>query len=101
MNFELLKVKDGMMGFNSSFKLYFSQWHSKSVILTNGTFLNGIKLKPGIPYNLNLKDQVQLAGVSGIIISVGSESTESRNLDNQKNILELFKILGNNFRSII
>ena len=57
---------------------------------TNGTFLNGIKLKPGIPYNLNLKDQVQLAGVSGIIISVGSESTESRNLDNQKNILELF-----------
>tara|TARA_Y100000992_G_scaffold298034_1_gene262553 strand:- start:550 stop:2829 length:2280 start_codon:yes stop_codon:yes gene_type:complete len=58
---------------------------------TNGTFLNGIKLKPGVPYNLNLKDQVQLAGVSGIIISIGSESTESRNLDNQKNILELFK----------
>ena len=33
MNFELLKVKAGMIGFNSSFKLYFSQWHSKSVIL--------------------------------------------------------------------
>ena len=58
---------------------------------TNGTFLNGIKLKPGIPYNLNLKDQVQLAGVSGILISIGSENTQSRDLENQKNILELFK----------
>ena len=58
---------------------------------TNGTFLNGIKLKPGKPYNLNLKDQVQLAGVSGIIISIGSENTQSRDLENQKNILELFK----------
>ena len=58
---------------------------------TNGTFLNGIKLKPGIPYNLNLKDQVQLAGVSGIIISIGFENTQSRDLENQKNILELFK----------
>lgn len=58
---------------------------------TNGTFLNGIKLKPGVPYNLNLKDQVQLAGVSGILISIGSENTQSRDLENQKNILELFK----------
>ncbi len=58
---------------------------------TNGTFLNGIKLEPGIPYNLNLKDQVQLAGVSGILISIGSENTQSRDLENQKNILELFK----------
>ena len=51
---------------------------------TNGTFLNGIKLKPGVPYNLNLKDQVQLAGVSGILISIGSENTQSRDLENQK-----------------
>ncbi len=58
---------------------------------TNGTFLNGIKLKPGVPYNLNLKDQVQLAGVSGVLISIGSENTQSRDLENQKNILELFK----------
>ena len=58
---------------------------------TNGTFLNGIKLKPGVPCNLNLKDQVQLAGVSGILISIGSENTQSRDLENQKNILELFK----------
>ena len=58
---------------------------------TNGTFLNGIKLKSEKTYNLNIKDQVQLAGLSGILISVGSENTQSRDLDSQKNILELFK----------
>ena len=51
---------------------------------TNGTFLNGIKLKPGVPCNLNLKDQVQLAGVSGILISIGSENTQSRDLKKEK-----------------
>jgi ABC-type multidrug transport system ATPase subunit/pSer/pThr/pTyr-binding forkhead associated (FHA) protein len=58
---------------------------------TNGTFLNGIKLKSEKTYNLNIKDQVQLAGLSGILMSVGSENTQSRDLDSQKNILELFK----------
>ena len=58
---------------------------------SNGTFLNGLKLESNKTYNLNLKDQVQLAGVSGILISVGSENTQSRDLDNQENILELFK----------
>ena len=57
---------------------------------SNGTYLNGIKLKAGNTYSLNLKDQVQLAGVSGIIISVGSENTQSKGLEDQKNILELF-----------
>ena len=57
---------------------------------SNGTYLNGIKLKAGNTYSLNLKDQVQLAGVSGIIISVGSENTLSKGLEDQKNILELF-----------
>ena len=57
---------------------------------SNGTYLNGIKLKAGDTYSLNLKDQVQLAGVSGIIISVGSENTLSKGLEDQKNILELF-----------
>ena len=57
---------------------------------SNGTYLNGIKLKAGNTYSLNLKDQVQLAGVSGIIISVGSENTQSIGLEDQKNILELF-----------
>ena len=57
---------------------------------SNGTYLNGIKLKAGDTYSLNLKDQVQLAGVSGIIISVGSENTQSKGLEDQKNILELF-----------
>lgn len=57
---------------------------------SNGTYLNGIKLKAGNTYSLNLKDQVQLAGVSGIIISVGSENKQSKGLEDQKNILELF-----------
>ena len=57
---------------------------------SNGTYLNGFKLKAGNTYSLNLKDQVQLAGVSGIIISVGSENTQSKGLEDQKNILELF-----------
>lgn len=57
---------------------------------SNGTYLNGIKLKPSKNYSLNVKDQVQLAGVSGIIISVGAQNTQSIGLDDQKNILELF-----------
>ncbi|MDB4063943.1 ATP-binding cassette domain-containing protein [Flavobacteriaceae bacterium] len=62
--------------------------HIQDLDSTNGTYLNGIKLK--ISQSLKHKDKIQLAGVNDILIVVEKPLT-SDTLNPQKNIVDILK----------
>ena len=62
--------------------------HIQDLDSTNGTYLNGIKLK--ISQSLKHKDKIQLAGVNDILIIVEKPLT-SDTLNPQKNIVDILK----------
>ena len=58
---------------------------------TNGTYLNGIKITSGKEYKLKVRDEIKLAGVSGIVITIDKPKTGEKTLDTQTNIISLLK----------
>ncbi len=54
---------------------------------TNGTYLNGIKITSGKEYKLKERDEIKLAGVSGIVITIDKPKTGEKTLDTQTNII--------------
>ena len=62
--------------------------HIQDLDSTNGTYLNGIKLK--ISQSLKHKDKIQLAGINDILIVVEKPLT-SDTLNPQKNIVDILK----------
>jgi ABC transport system ATP-binding/permease protein len=62
--------------------------HIQDLDSTNGTYLNGIRLK--ISQSLKHKDKIQLAGVNDILIVV-EKPLVSNTLNSQKNIVDILK----------